>query len=191
MFSLEDTDVDDVLLREICDISRGTVISKDYLRDHAGTFPVYSSQTMNHGVFGHIDTFAYDFESLTWTTDGANAGSIFYHCDEKFTITNVCGLLKVKDSEVVSTRFLYFLLRTQAKKYVSAGMGNPKLMAGDMGNIRVKLPTISKQNEIVHVLDIFDSLLNDLSIGLPAELNARRQQYEHYRDRLLRFDEAA
>jgi type I restriction enzyme S subunit len=99
--------------------------------------------------------------------------------------------LKVKDPEVVSTRFLYFLLRTQAKKYVSAGMGNPKLMAGDMGNIRVKLPTISKQNEIVAVLDNFDSLLNDLSIGLPAELNARRQQYEYYRDSLLRLDEAA
>lgn len=41
------------------------------------------------------------------------------------------------------------------------------------------------------ILDKFDTLVNDLSFGLPAELNARRKQYEHYRDRLLTFSEAA
>jgi type I restriction enzyme S subunit len=100
-------------------------------------------------------------------------------------------LLKVKDPAKVSTRFLYFLLRTQAKKYVSAGMGNPKLMAGDMGDIRIAIPSFEKQKEIVEVLDRFDLLLNDLSVGLPAELTARRKQYEYYRDKLLTFEESA
>ncbi|WCF28301.1 restriction endonuclease subunit S [Xylella fastidiosa] len=70
-------------LGEICQINRGRVMSKDYLRDNVGSYPVYSSQTANDGVFGFIDTFDYDFESITWTTDGANAGSLFYHCDKK------------------------------------------------------------------------------------------------------------
>ncbi|HHW4671156.1 MAG TPA: restriction endonuclease subunit S, partial [Xylella fastidiosa subsp. multiplex] len=83
-----------VTLGEICQINRGRVMSKDYLRDNVGSYPVYSSQTANDGVFGFIDTFDYDFESITWTTDGANAGSLFYHCDKKFSITNVCGLLR-------------------------------------------------------------------------------------------------
>ena len=174
-------------VRDICEISRGTVISKDYLRDNPGDYPVYSSQTLNNGIFGYIDTFAYDFESLTWTTDGANAGSLFYHQNEKFTITNVCGLLKVLDPTTVSARYLYYLLKIEAPKYVSPGMGNPKIMAGTMGDIQLDLPTFNRQLEIVEILDKFDSLLNNISMGLPAEIKARRQQYEYYRDKLLTF----
>lgn len=176
-------------IQDICRISRGTVISKDYLRDHPGEYPVYSSQTLNNGIFGYIDTFAYNFESLTWTTDGANAGSIFYHQNENFTITNVCGLLQVLDPSMVSTRFLYYLLKTEAPKHVSPGMGNPKIMAGTMGDIQIDIPSFDRQLEIVEILDKFDTLLNDISIGLPAEIKARRQQYEYYRNKLLTFKE--
>ena len=140
MLDFKVVETERVAVSEICRISRGSVISKDYLREHPGEFPVYSSQTLNNGIFGHIDTFSYDFESLTWTTDGANAGSIFFHQDEKFTITNVCGLLQVLDPERVSIRFLYYILSTEAPKHVSAGMGNPKLLAGTMGNIKIELP---------------------------------------------------
>jgi len=53
------------------------------------------------------------------------------------------------------------------------------------------LPTLSEQDRIVSILDNFDALVNDISVGLPAELAARRKQYEYYRDRLLTFKEAA
>jgi len=178
-------------LGEICHINRGRVMSKDYLRDHAGPYPVYSSQTANGGVFGHIDSFDYDFESITWTTDGANAGSVFYHNDKKFSITNVCGLLRVIDPQAVSTKFLFYMLGQLTKRHVSDGMGNPKLMSNVMSQIRVPVPQLEEQERIVAILDKFDTLVNDLSGGLPAEIKARRQQYEHYRDRLLTFKEAA
>lgn len=178
-------------LSQICRISRGRVMSKDYLREHAGTYPVYSSQTANAGVFGFIDTFDYHFESITWTTDGANAGSVFYHRDEKFSITNVCGLLRVLDDRSVNAKYLYYALGQVAKRHVSAGMGNPKLMANAMSKIEVPVPPIEEQERIVGVLDKFDALVNDLSIGLPAELNTRHKQYEYYRDRLLTFQELA
>ncbi len=48
-------------------------------------------------------------------------------------------------------------------------------------------PDLEKQQEIVATLDKFDALVNDISIGLPAELQARRQQYEYYREKLLTF----
>ena len=178
-------------MSDIAEISRGRVISKDYLARHSGSYPVYSSQTQNHGVFGYIDNYDYDIESITWTTDGANAGSVFHHRGEKFSITNVCGLLRVKEPQVVSTRYLFHQLSKVAKHYVSSGMGNPKLMAGPMGNIRIPVIDINEQVCIVGILDKFDALVNDISVGLPAELAARRKQYEYYRDRLLTFKELA
>ena len=62
----------------------------------------------------------------------------------------------------------------------------PKAWAGSES----PYPTAREQDQIVETLNAFDSLVNDLSIGLPAELAARRKQYEHYRDRLLTFPEA-
>lgn len=176
---------------EICKVNRGRVISKDYLRDHSGPYPVYSSQTANEGVFGFIDTYDYDFESITWTTDGAKAGSVFYHSGIKFSITNVCGLLRVQDNNRVSTKYLYYILGQQTRFHVSKGMGNPKLMSNAMSRIQIPIPSLDVQENIVAILDKFDTLVNDLSNGLPAEINARRQQFEHYRDQLLTFREAA
>ncbi|WP_419739584.1 restriction endonuclease subunit S [Ruegeria sp.] len=176
---------------EICKINRGRVMSRDYLRDHAGPYPVYSSQTGNEGIFGFIDTYDYDFESITWTTDGANAGSVFYHGGEKFSITNVCGFLKVEDDNTVVPKYLYYTLGRLTKRHVSKGMGNPKLMSNAMSKIRIPVPPLSEQARIVAILDKFDALVNDLSSGLPAEIAARRKQYEYYRDRLLTFREAA
>ncbi len=171
-------------LDEICHINRGRVMSKEYLRDNAGQYPVYSSQTANGGVFGYINSYDYDFESITWTTDGANAGSVFYHCDEKFSITNVCGLLKVKDDSLITTKFIYYVLGITTKQHVSSGMGNPKLMSNAMSKIRVPVPPLAVQREIVRVLDTFTALEAELE----AELEARRRQYAYYRDRLLAFN---
>ena len=56
---------------------------------------------------------------------------------------------------------------------------------------RIAVPSLAEQDRMVAILDKFDALVDNLSIGLPAELNARRQQYEYYRDRLLTFSEAA
>lgn len=57
--------------------------------------------------------------------------------------------------------------------------------------LSISLPPLEEQRRIVSILDRFDKLTNDLSSGLPAEIEARRKQYEYYRDRLLSFDELA
>lgn len=166
-------------IEDICDISRGRVMSKDYIRDNIGDYPVYSSQTENNGELGKISSFDFEGEYLTWTTDGANAGSVFYR-NGKFSVTNVCGLLKVVSKDI-TTKFLYYILSIEAPKYVNAGMGNPKLMSNVMARIKVAVPPLEVQDEIVHSLDDFMLLSAELS----AELKARQKQYEYYRNELI------
>ena len=172
---------------EVCDISRGRVISKEYIGDHAGAYPVYSSQTEHEGVLGLISTYDYDGEYLTWTTDGANAGTVFYR-HGRFSITNVCGLLTVK-SEYVLTRYLFHVLTIEVPKYVHKGMGNPKLMSHVMARIQIAIPPLEVQREIVRILDHFTELTAELTTKLATELTARKKQYEYYAEHLMNFGE--
>jgi type I restriction enzyme S subunit len=65
-----------------------------------------------------------------------------------------------------------------------------RLSSGGLAEIAIPVPELAVQGRIAAILDSFDELVNDLSLGLPAELTARRKQYEYYRDRLLTFEEA-
>ena len=58
-------------------------------------------------------------------------------------------------------------------------------------DIRIPVPSLEEQDRIVSILDEFEELTASLSNDLPAEIGARRQQYEYYRDRLMTFKEAA
>lgn len=176
--------VNKVPISEICSISRGVVISKDYIRDNEGEYPVYSSQTENDGCLGKINTYVYDGKYITWTTDGANAGTVFYR-EGRFNITNVCGILKVEASGV-DIKYLYYALSIEAPNHVNAGMGNPKLMSNIMARIQIPLPPLAVQREIVRILDKFTLYSQELV----AELAARRVQYGYYRDKLLSYNNA-
>ena len=170
-------------LGDVCELSRGKVYSKTYIVENAGEYPVYSSQTANNGELGRISTFDYDGEYLTWTTDGAYAGTIF-HRKGKFSITNVCGLISIKITDL-SIRFLYYWLSIKAKEHVYSGMGNPKLMSNQMIPIEVPIPPLKVQEEIVKILDRFA----EYAAELQAELQARQEQYEYYRNKLLSFND--
>ena len=172
---------------EVCEVSRGRVISKDYISENKGIYPVYSSQTEHNGELGCISTFDYDGEYLTWTTDGANAGTVFYRVGQ-FSVTNVCGIIKIKKTEVL-VKFLYYILRKEAPLYVNKGMGNPKLMSNVMERICIPIPPLPVQREIVRILDTFTELTKELQNELSKELILRKKQYEYYRDRLLTFEE--
>ena len=125
---------------DICNICRGVVMSKEFIRDNVGDYPVYSSQTENNGELGKISTYNFDGEYITWTTDGANAGSVFYR-NGKFSVTNVCGVLESKDKNI-SAKFLYYVLQITTKNYVNSGMGNPKLMSNVMARVKIPLPLL-------------------------------------------------
>ena len=78
----------------------------------------------------------------------------------------------------------------QKKKLISSGKVS-RISGKNLGRIKIPVPSLEEQRRIVAVLDTFDALVGDISIGLSAEVEARRKQYEHYRDDLLVFREAA
>ena len=163
---------------EVAKLSRGKVMSKQFLEENKGEFPVYSSQTANNGEIGKISSFDFDGEYITWTTDGANAGTVFYR-QGKFSITNVCGLVDIQNDKLL-TKFVYYYLTITTKKYVSSGMGNPKLMSNVMAKIKVPIPPLEIQQEIVQILDKFTEYVTELTL--------RQKQYNYFRDYLLNFD---
>jgi restriction endonuclease S subunit len=106
---------------------------------------------------GHIDTFNFEGEYVTWTTDGANAGTVFYR-NGQFNCTNVCGTLKAKDTFDVDHRFMAFQLGQLAKRHVSY-IGNPKLMNGVMAEIELLKPPYSEQKSIATILNTIDEAI--------------------------------
>lgn len=83
---------------------------------------------------------------------------------------------------------MYYLNSTSLESFVSKG-AQPKLTKHKLEEIAIPVPNECELNQIVSILDKFDALVNDLTSGLPAEIEARRKQYEYYRDKLLNFKE--
>lgn len=79
---------------------------------------------------------------------------------------------------------------SQKSNYVARGKVK-RLSSTGLAKIKIPVPNVDEQQRIVALLDSFDALVNDLCINLRAELAARRQQYEYYRDKLMTFEEAA
>lgn len=144
-------------IKDIAIIGRGRVISSvEISKQKNPTYPVYSSQTSNEGIMGYLDGYMFEGEYISWTTDGANAGTVFYR-DGKFNCTNVCGLLKLKKD--FDTHFVSLVLAEATKKYVSVNLANPKLMNNTMGNIQIHLPKLEEQKRISIVFRRLHELL--------------------------------
>ncbi len=131
-------------------IGRGRVISNEDLVEDA-IYPVYSSQTLNNGCLGHIETFDFDDKLITWTTDGANAGTVFLR-EGKFNCTNVCGTLKGKSDDVIP-EFDYYFLQYATQFYKRPDTNGAKIMNNEMAVIlSLKLST-EEQTAIAKYLE--------------------------------------
>ena len=92
------------------------------------------------------------------------------------------------DESLVLNRFLYHYYQLQPWQ-ISEGGTIARLYNDNISKTKVPVPSIEEQARIVSILDRFDALCNDLTSGLPAEIEARKKQYEYYRDKLLTFQE--
>lgn len=142
-------------------IGRGRVISQEELEDN-GEYPVYSSQTKNNGVLGHIKTYDFDCEQITWTTDGVNAGTIFLR-NGKYNCTNVCGTLKPKNN-YENMNFLTYALQNSTPNYKRPDTNGAKIMNNEMAEISIVYPPLKEQKAIADFLDKKCELIEEFII---------------------------
>jgi type I restriction enzyme S subunit len=156
-------------IEQISTVGRGRVIShREIARSLNPTYPVYSSQTSHNGVMGYLDTFEFEGDYITWTTDGANAGTVFCR-NGRFNCTNVCGTVKLKSD---NHPFVAKVLGKFAPRHVSRHLGNPKLMNDVMKRVTIPLPpTKDEQEAIAAILSDMDAEI----VALEAKLAKARQ----------------
>ena len=150
-----------------------------------GIYPYYGAS----GIVDYVDSFIFDGDYLLISEDGANLvvrkTPIAFSISGKTWVNNHAHVLKFDN--MINQKFVnYYLNNIDLSPYIS-GAAQPKLNQQNLNNIKIPYPSIEIQSRIVQVLDNFDTVCNDLNIGLPKEIELRQNQYEYFRDKLLTF----
>jgi len=182
--SSDNTGARDVSLDEIIRLNFGARITK---KDDAGTlYPVYGGggESFRTDAFNREDEWVISRFAMSANCVRRVSGK-FWMLDSGFTFD-------VTDASVDKDFVGQLLLRMQPTIFATSTQSAQKNIDVDgFKRLRVHLPSLDTQRRVALALASFDGIVNDLSSGLPAELNARRKQYEYYRDKLLTFEEAA
>ena len=187
-------------LGDICDIYDGTHQTPKYTNSGV---PFVSVQNINN-IYGtekyiSLDDFnKYKYkprkDDLFMTRIGDIGTCALVENDDPLAYYVTLTLIRMKH-RVILPRFLKHIIesnigKSELYKRTLVNAVPIKINLGDIGKITIPIPPLAEQERIAGILDKFDALVNDISIGLPAEIEARRKQYEYYREKLLSFDRA-
>jgi type I restriction enzyme S subunit len=155
----------------------------------SGKYPYYGAS----GIVDYVNYYIFDGDFLLVSEDGANLVArntpIAFSASGKIWVNNHAHILQF--NTYATRRYIEFYLNSiDLSRFISTA-AQPKLNQENLNKIPIPLPSIEEQARIVSILDRFDALINDITSGLPAEITARRKQYEYYRDKLLTFKEIA
>ena len=146
----------------------------------AGEYPYYGTS----GIVDYVSGYIFDGDFLLVSEDGNNlvarSTPIAFSISGKNWVNNHAHVLKF-DCYATRRYVEFYLNSIDLSQYISGG-AQPKLNQKNLNTIPIPLPSIKEQKRIVGILDRFDALCNDISSGLPAEIEARKKQYEYYRD---------
>lgn len=167
-------------MSEICEIKRGIRVTRNCLVDN-GLFSVFQNSLTPLGKF---DKYNRDGNKTFVICAGA-AGDIGYS-DKPFWAADDCFTI---ETDKVDNKYIYHFLLTK-RLFLKSRVRKasvPRLSASEIGKLVIPVPSIAEQERLVAILDQFETLVNDLSQGLPAEIAAVQEQYEYYRNKLLSF----
>lgn len=154
----------------------------------AGNYPYYGAS----GIVDYVKDYIFDGDYLLVSEDGANLLArntpIAFSISGKTWVNNHAHILQFSDITLQKYVEIY-LNSIDLTKYISTA-AQPKLTKDSLNKMLIPKPSFEEISRIVNILTRFDTLCNDLTSGLPAEIEARKKQYEYYRDKLLTFKEA-
>ena len=187
-------------LGEICDVRDGTHDSpkKQVQGKYLITSKNIKSGNVNFDNAYYISEHDYnninrrskvDIDDLLFTMIGTIGEVAHIKEQPNYAIKNV-GLIK-NNSAILSRYIFYYLKSTYTKCYIEQNKSKGSQVFISLGNLRMlklPVPSIPVQEHIVSILDKFDNIVNDISKGLPKEIELRQKQYEYYREKLLSFE---
>jgi type I restriction enzyme S subunit len=181
LLNFEEKGIEWKMLGEVSEILRGTAITEK--ETISGEFPVVANTPSP--VYSHNKSNRCG-ETIVIARSGAYAGLVSYW-NIPFFLTDAFSIHP--NNNTFNTKFVYYFLKRDQRKIhlMKKGGGVPHVRAKDFESYLIPIPSLSEQERIVSILDKFDALVNDISVGLPAEIKARRKQYEYYRGKLLNF----
>ena len=184
LFNFDNT-VNFLLLGEIADIGTGSSNTNEDMEEGRYPFFVRSQEVRRK------DTYEYDETAVITSGDGVGVGKIFHYIEGKYALHQRAYRIHIKHESIIPKYYFYYM-RCAFMKYIQRSAVNSSVTSirkRMLDEFPVPLPPLAEQERIVAILDRFDTLCNDLTSGLPAEIEARRKQYEYYRDKLLTFKE--
>ena len=170
-------------LGEVADLGTGSHNTQDGLSE--GKYPFY---TRGSEIL-YLNTYDYDETAIITAGDGAGVGKVFHFVQGKYALHQRAYRI-VPNEKIVLARFVYYYIGATFYNYImksSVSSSVVSIRKPMMVDYPIPVPSIEEQEKVISILDRFDTLVNDLSQGLPAEIEARQQQYEYYRDQLLTF----
>ena len=176
-------------IEQLCKVSAGGDAPKDAMskeKTDEYIIPIISNGVGENALYGYTNKAKITEPAVTVAARGT-IGYAEYRDYPYFPIIRLLSLIP-NDKDELDTKYLYYCL--QGKQYNVPTTGIPQLTAPMVKQVEIPVPALSIQKRIVDVLDNFEKICTDLSIGLPAEINARQKQYEFYRNQLLTFAES-
>jgi restriction endonuclease S subunit/very-short-patch-repair endonuclease len=146
-------------------------------------YPIYSNGSGRSALYGYTNEYRIADDAITISA----RGTIGYHTVRLGKFTPIVRLITViPNNKVILIKFLNYALDTTEIGH--SGGSIPQLTVPNVKKLKIPIPSLAEQQRIVDILDKFDALTTDISAGLPAEIKARHQQYEYYRNKLLSFE---
>ncbi|ARQ96890.1 type I restriction/modification system, S subunit [Campylobacter lanienae NCTC 13004] len=184
LFNFND-DVEFISLESIADIGTGSSNTNEAVEDGQYPFYVRSQQVY------YKNNYEYDDNSIITSGDGVGVGKIFHYTDGKYALHQRAYRINITNNKV-NSKYFYYYMKSTFYDYIQKNAFNSSVTSirrPMLNKYPIPILSLEKQNKIVNILEKFDKLCNDLSEGLPAEIEARKKQYEYYRDKLLTFKE--